>query len=266
MSARGTWLLLVLAGTLWGPAGARADKPTADEIKQLVGQLGGGNAAAAKKRLAEAGPAALAALREVIAQNKDARKAAAEVVEQIGQDVQKNLVEATLAKLQSKGAVVRRLPDDSLAQLFPSFLIYSVRYPQHPTPVRPRAPLKVHNIFTVDKDGQLDHLTDFEGRVAFFRNHLPVRIMKVELEKQVARAWLALAQEFAQDGFLTFTVPENEIKAGRTVGGRKVVARAVIKPEGGNKGFIQATVTFGLTGFFDDVMEDKTITRGKRPR
>jgi hypothetical protein len=272
MSARIPAYLLgsVLFLSQGGAVRAAEEKATPEEVKHLVDQLGAASkesAARAKKRLGEIGPAALAALREAIARNRNnaAGKAAQAVVEEIGRQAQQTLA-ARLARVKVKGAILSRVTEEALAEVFPSHLFLAVRFPQYPVAVRPRPPLKTHNLFIVDKDGQMEHVTDFKGLEAFWREHIG-RVLKEERARQSVRGWLALAQQFMQDGFYEFSIPEGDLKAAEVSTGIRAVGKAVIKPVNGNKGVIEVTITYAIDGFLDQVIENKKdIVIGKRPK
>jgi hypothetical protein len=273
MSVRQTGVGAVAALVLFGLGTARAaddkGKATPEDLARLVAQLGAADKeerARAEKRLLEIGPAGLAALREAIArgENEPVAKAARGVVEQIGQKVQKSL-ENRLAQLKARGAVVGRITDDAVARAFPAHLIFAVRFPQYPAPVRPPAPLRAQNLFLVDRDGQMEHLFDFKGLEAFFRETL-AKVLKEKEAETAARAWLRMSQELMQDGFLTFEIRGDGVKVAPALSGLRATARAVVKPEAGNKGHLQVMMWFGLTGDLERVQEDQEIVRGKRPR
>jgi hypothetical protein len=265
MSPRMTLAALTLGWALANPAGVRGAQPSKEQIQQLVGQLGSANgpvADKAGKRLAEIGMPALAAVRQAAFQDKDKRqrRQAEEVVQQIVRKTQAAL-EKRLGK-RTKSAVIYPLTNDALARVFPAFLVYAVRYP---LTVRPPAPLKAQNLFIVDADGQMDDVTDFKGLEDFFRANVGQGLRKAAV-KDAAVAWLALSQELVQDGFFKFSVPDDAVKVGRARAGLQAVARAVVRPERGNQGYIQVTITFDMTGQLDSITEEKKIRTGTRPK
>jgi hypothetical protein len=271
--ARGFALLLL--GGLWPlPTRTRAaepakEQPSAAEIKKLVGQLAGadkGRAARAGNRLVKLGPAALAALRDAIARNPKGRlgKAAGDMVGRIARKAEQALRDQ-LAKLKARRAVVRRLTADSLARNFPAHLVFSVRFPLYPTAVRPPAPLKSRNLFFVDAAGEPEQVINFKELEAFFRANVGAARNK-QRAQDAARAWLWMTQELSQDGFLQFSIPPGAVKVGPELTSLKAVGRATVKPEKGNKGYIEVTITFDMTGMLEDVKEKKEITTGKRPK
>jgi hypothetical protein len=263
---------MVLTCGLVDPVAA-ADQPqepaSAQEIDKLVGQLGEPNSketSQAKKRLAAIGMRALPALRRASFQdtNKPQRAQAEAVIKQITEQARQALI--TRLGKRNKAAVIAQVTDPEVARAFPEFLAFAVRYPLYPVAVRPPAPLKQRNLFLVDRDGQMDYLFDFQGLNDFFREHIGKQGLKKETVKMAIHAWLAMSQEFSQDGFLTFTITGKDIQVGTGAAGLKGTGRAVIKPAMGNKGFIEVTMLFGLTGELDGIKENKRIIMGIRPK
>jgi hypothetical protein len=265
---------LVLCTLFAGGAGLRAgdeakEKATAEEIKKLVGQLGAAgkdDRTRAEKRLVEIGAPALAALREAAFQNKDKAlaKTARGVVTQIAARAQKALAER-LTKRKAKNYVLRRVGGDAAARALPANLVFAVRFSHYPVAVRPPAPLRLNNLFILEKDGQWQHVYDFQGLHAFCKDNLG-RVLKEEDARNVARAWLEMSQELIQDGYYKFSIPEDDIKVDSTKTGLKVTARAVVKPEMGNKGRLQVEAEFEMTGTLDSLKQDNKLVRGIRPR
>jgi hypothetical protein len=260
-------LMLMFLAFTSGAAHAAEEKANAtpEQIKKLVEELGAASkdhAARAGKRLAGIGPAALSALREAIAGNKKALATAAKkVVEQITRQEQKKL-EEQLARRKSTQAIVYPVADESVARVFPEHLVLAVRFPLYPVAIQPRAPLKSQNLFIVDKDGQMEHVTDFQGLEEFFRAHVGT-VVKESQAREAARAWLSMTVELSQDGYFQFT---KTFKVGPAKTGLEAVGKATVKPEMGNKGSIEVTMTFELDGELGEVREKKNLVAGIRPK
>jgi hypothetical protein len=257
-------ILSLLAFTAKGAQAAEEKaKATPEQIKKLVDELGAASKDAAdraRKRLAEIGPAALSALRKAVAGNKDPAPARAVVV-LITRQEQKKL-EEQLARRKSTRAIVYPVADASVARVFPAYLVLAVRFPLYPLAVQPRAPLKSQNLFIVDKDGQMDHVTDFKGMEDFFRANIGT-VVKESQAREAARAWLSMSAELAQDGYFKFI---NTVKVGPAKTGLKAIAKATVKPEMGNKGFIEVTMTFEIDGALGEISEKKNLLAGIRPK
>jgi hypothetical protein len=270
MKLRWTSIPVALGLLLFAGGAARsAEKPTPADITKLIGQLGGDDkdaSSAARKKLAEIGLPALASLRKVIFETKAAaqRKDVESVVKQITTKAQKDL-EDRLVKIKAKGAMVQQITEKSLARLFPAYLFFSVRFQLYPVAVRPRAPLLAQNLFIIDKDGQMDHVTEFQAIHDFFTQNVG-KVLKENEGKAPGRALLALWQELIQDGYYKFSIPDKEVRVGEGTSGIRVIARAIVKPENGNKGYLKVTLDFGLTGNLRGIAREKTIYKGKRPK
>jgi hypothetical protein len=155
--------------------------------------------------------------------------------------------------------------DDPVAPAFPGHSFYVLRFRQYPVAVVPPTPLTTNNIFVVKPDGSVEHVGDVEALKRFFQTTLaPVR---TEMEaKDAAKAWLRLAQEFQQDGFLQFTIRDDSMRIASTAdGGLQATGRAIVNQRGGNSGEIFAALTFNPAGALADVAETINIKRGIRP-
>lgn len=178
----------------------------------------------------------------------------------------RELLSQKLASLKGaeRGQVIP-LADEALGRTFAGHRFYVLRFRQYPVAVLPPDPLKTNNVFVVKPDGSLGHLSDVATLEAFFRATLP----PVTTDAQAidsARAWLRVAQEFRQDGFLRFSIPDESVKVvSMASGGREVTAKAVVIPQGGNQGEIVASLTFDGRGKVVTVSESANIKRGIRP-
>jgi hypothetical protein len=151
------------------------------------------------------------------------------------------------------------LDDPPLERLLPGQLFFSVIFRKHPVARLAPEPLKNQNVFIVNKDGDVEHLTGSKQLERFFRDHLrPVKSDKAA--KDAVRAWLTVSQQFVQDGFYQFTIPDKEI-AGDA---QKITGKAVVEPKGGNKGYLAATMKFE-DGKLVNVEEENKVKPGVRP-
>lgn len=155
--------------------------------------------------------------------------------------------------------------DESLTREFPGYLFYVLRFRLYPIARVPPKPLEANNLFIVKPDRSVEHIADTEGLKNFFRATLtPV---KTEARaRDTAKAWLQLAQQFYQDGFYSFSIPENSIQVTATMnGGLEVSAKAVVNQQGGNSGELGTSLTFNAAGILTNVSESARIHRGIRP-
>jgi hypothetical protein len=175
------------------------------------------------------------------------------------------LVRARLEELKAPEAHVEAMTASPVVNTFPTYSFVSVRFRLWPVAMVPPAPLKSQNLFVVGKDGKPQHLTDSKGLEPFFKAHLDMD-RKTATPGQALNAWLLLTKEFVQDGFYTFVLSK-ERKGGAAQDGPSFVWGAIeVKPEGGNKGRITATLHFDKAGKLTRVEEENKVVRGVRPR
>jgi len=157
------------------------------------------------------------------------------------------------------------LKEDSLTREFPGYSFYVLRFRKYPVARLPPEPLKISNLFVVKPDGSLEHIVEPEILKKLFRISL-VPITTQARAKDAAKAWLQLAQEFYQDGFFHFSIPEDFIRVTpMDSGGLEVFAKAIVNQQGGNAGEIAASLTFNPAGLLTNVSESVQIHRGMRP-
>jgi hypothetical protein len=141
-----------------------------------------------------------------------------------------------------------------------SFFVLGIR--QYPVARLPPEPLKVRNLFAVTKDDRVQHLTDIKGLEKFFRTSLgPVTDTKSA--KDSVEAWLRLSQEFKQDGFFKFSIPEELLAADNSKGEWQASGKALVTA--GGRGEIRANLTFTAEGKLAKVEEKNTVKAGVRP-
>ena len=89
------------------------------------------------------------------------------------------------------------------------------------------------------------HLKDNQALGVFFQDTL-VPIQTDDQVKNAARAWLRLTQEYLQDGYYKFTIPDASLKV-IAVGPNKQVTGEMAITAGG-KGDIKVTMLFNPAG------------------
>lgn len=157
----------------------------------------------------------------------------------------------------------RRVTDDSVARLFPNHLFYIVRFPAAATfPF----PLRIMNLFVLQRDGTVLLLSESKGMETFFIDNLPVVMPEdEETAKNVAGVWLRLTQEFAGDGSLRFAIPADKLEATyrrsamSSLDGWRVSGQAAVDQKSGFVGDITVNMTFNAFGKLKSVMEMQTI-------
>lgn len=174
------------------------------------------------------------------------------------------LVKEHLAKLNAQRVQVLPIKDDPVLKSQPGQAFVAVRFPQFPVGIEPPAPLKPSNLFAV-KDGKIQVMSEAKQLEPVFRDALTVNKDEAAM-KNVARAWLRLSQEFFQDGFYKFSIPEDSLTATAEGKGIKIAGKAVVDPQGGNKGEISVSVTFDADGKFKGLGFKGEVFPGIRPR
>jgi hypothetical protein len=173
-------------------------------------------------------------------------------------------VNAHLQKLNGPSPQVRPITDDPVLKTLPGYLCYAVVFRQYPLAVVVPEGLKPSDVFIVTPDGKLEVLTDNKALEKFFKATLKPLKEEAAL-KDAAYAWLRLSQEFYQDGFYQFNIPDKEITVEKEKDLVKVSGKAVVEPKGGNKGEITAALFFDGDGKLVKVDEAGKVTPGVRP-
>lgn len=145
----------------------------------------------------------------------------------------------------------------SVKKTFQAHVIVLARFRQFPVARIMPEGLQSSNIFAVTKDGKIEHLKNVKTLEKFFRTH--DKMADEASARRALAAWLALSQEFRQDGMFKFEVMEKEfsVKEGKAIG------RAVVM-QGGN-GELTAELTIGKDGVLASATEKAAIRPGPRP-
>ena len=178
----------------------------------------------------------------------------------------KKKVEEELAGLNVKGGPrVEAVSEEAVARALPSHRFVGVIFPQYPVARVPPEPLKSGNVYAVPKEGKLTLLTDAKGLETLFGS-AAVAVKDEKTAKDAVRAWLRLSQEFAQDGYYKFSIPDDTVKAVKDGDGWKVGGQAVVDQTRGDRGGITATLTFDKGGKLTKASEEVKLQPGMRPR
>jgi hypothetical protein len=155
--------------------------------------------------------------------------------------------------------------DEAIGRVFRGYVFYALRFRQYPVARVPPDPLQPNNLFVVKPDESVVHLSDTKALQSFFRSTLPA-VRTESGAKNAMKAWLRLVEELQQDGFLQFSIPEESMQVALGPGGGyEVTGKAVVTPDGGNRGEIVASLTFDATGTLISASESAAIKRGIRP-
>jgi hypothetical protein len=174
-------------------------------------------------------------------------------------------VEDELAKLKGPKTTPKAITDKALTDAFPKHSFCAVLYRQFPVAVAPPEKLKPSNVCVIDADGKVTFLNNTEALTKFFVENLaPVKTD--DAAKTATKAWLRLVEEWVQDGFYSFDIPDSSLVSRELGKGLKAAGKAVIKPEMGNMGELTATLSFDEAGQLTKVDETNKVVRGIRPR
>lgn len=160
-----------------------------------------------------------------------------------------------------------RIINASIENVFPDALFYPLIFRQYPVPQVFLPPLKVQNIFVVQKAGAMQHLPDIHALENFFRSSLRSPVNPDEAwKKDAVRAWLRLSEEFSQDGMYKFSIPEEAISIVAQSEGWKGTGKAAVVPQSGNMGEITADLFFKADGTLERVSETRNVKAGIRQK
>jgi hypothetical protein len=171
-------------------------------------------------------------------------------------------VKARLEELKARFHQVTPVKDASLEKALPDYAFFAVLFRQYPIPVGTPAGLKASNVFAWGRDGKLQVFTDSAQLEKFFKEKLAAATTDDQL-KDDARAWLALAQQFRQDGFYKFVLMDKATAVRKTATGKSVSAEVVVMA-GGN-GQLDARLDFNAAGKLTAVRETSKLRPGPRP-
>jgi hypothetical protein len=166
-----------------------------------------------------------------------------------------------LEKIKGANGQILRIESGLLNELFPKDTFFAVRYRVYPTAVQTPPGLKPSNVFVYD-NGKLTHLKDELKLDEFFKEKLPA-VKDAATAKKAAQAFVRFSQEFVQDGFYAFDIPDDSAKVADEGGKKRASAKAVVT-KGGN-GEVSATLTFGADGKQLGASYGTKIRPGPRP-
>jgi hypothetical protein len=151
---------------------------------------------------------------------------------------------------------------ENLARTFPKAHFLVLGFRQFPVATAAPEPLKVRNLLVVMPDDKVKHLTTTRGLEEFFQASLGP-VTEAESGKDCTEAWLRLSQEFKQDGFFTFSIPQDSLTAKKSGNGLVASGKAVVTK--GGTGEIRVNLSFNAEGKLSKVEEASTVKAGVRP-
>jgi len=164
----------------------------------------------------------------------------------IAADKSRDAVDAWLKAL-TKGKPLPAPPkiavvDEAVRSLFPDNQFYTVQFMRYPRAVKPPVPLKLENLVQVRSDGSVDRIESLDALKKLFEKKL-ADVRDEGQARLVLLACLRLAEEFYQDGYYTFTVPEHAVSVVRRDSHFIASGKAVVTK--GGQGEITVTLTTG---------------------
>lgn len=272
-------LAILCLATAAFPAGAGTADDSHARVATILDKVKPFDAAsrdAAVEELTAGGTAFVPAIREALVKAEDTRRETLDMalVRITWKGDPGKRVAEEVAK-QAGGPASGRIPppvhvsSSALDSLAPDRIFYSVIFRQYPVAMMPPSPLKPQMVAVHEKDGTVKIFTSVELLKVYFMRTAGMIRVQGEATK-VAGAWLRLTQEFSQDGFFRFTVPEDQIKSTwQESGGLVVTGKAVVVPKGGDSGEIVATLTFAGQGNnprrLVTITEARNVRAGIRP-
>jgi hypothetical protein len=188
------------------------------------------------------------------------------VLPALAQDSEKKAVEKIRAHIDEmkngKGAgEVTAQSSEAVKKTFADHQLVIVRFRQFPVArVMPEG-LSASNIFAVNKDGKIEHFKDTAALQKFFQAHAP-KAKDEKGAKAVLGAWMALTQEYHQDGMFKFEVQDKQFAVAQDVG---LNARGRLIVMAGGNGDLVAELNFDKDGKISKVVEKAAIRPGPRP-
>jgi peroxiredoxin len=155
-----------------------------------------------------------------------------------------------------------RITDEMLSRTFPEHRFFALIFRQYPVARITPEPLKSQNVFVIQKDGNVQHLTGIKPLEEFFRSKLAL-VLDAQSARESAGAWLRLSEEFKQDGFFKFSIPQDSLIVQKLKSGLKASGKAVVTQ--GGSGEIRASLSFTTEGKLAQIEEANTVKAGVRP-
>ena len=134
------------------------------------------------------------------------------------------------------------LVDESVRSFFPEDRFYSICYMRYPRAIKPPESLKLENLVRVRPDASVERVESIDA----LKKLVEKKLEQVTTEDQARialHACLRLAEEFYQDGFYTFALPQDSIAIMRNENRIVATGKAVVTK--GGQGEISVTLTTG---------------------
>jgi hypothetical protein len=187
------------------------------------------------------------------------KKAKDDAAEQKGQAAVEAWIDRELKSNVAADEVAVRLPrkvkavdHEGVRKAFPDLRFYSVHLKPMPRPDMLPEALRTVKLVHVRPDGSVEQVKDVEA----LKELVAAKLSGVQDEAQARAALLTclrLAEEYYQDGSVTFAVPNDAVSVSRK--GDQIVATGKAVATDGGKGEVRASLSFGPSGILkaDDV-------------
>lgn len=174
----------------------------------------------------------------------------------------KEALDAHIKKINASGGSVVWIGEEALTKTFPKHQFFALRFRIYPVAKQLPEGMKPSNLFVVMGD-KVEQIKDAKELEAFFKANAP-QVTTNDQAIKILHSWLALGQEFVQDGFYKFkleptfagTAPQG-VAPGTIKGTATVMA-------GGN-GEIAATLELDKAGKVIAGKQEEKIKQGPRP-
>ncbi len=174
----------------------------------------------------------------------------------------KKALQEHVDEVKARGGQIVHLDSPALFKELPDQVFFALRFRQFPVArVLPKG-MKASNLFAVSKEGKVLHVKDAKALEKFFRDKLPAVVKQPQVENALA-SWLALAQEFHQDGFFKFEILTKGFAAEEKGNGNWEGAGRALVTQGGN-GELNVTLVF-QDNKLAKVTHSSKIRPGPRP-
>lgn len=170
-----------------------------------------------------------------------------------------------LAKTQGpQGGQILSIDDDPVVKAFSFQRFYTLHFRRYPVaPALPES-LTYNNLLVLYANENVELIRDTNALEAFFRPQL-LRVVSEAQARNVVKAWLRLTQEFHQDGFFQFSIPDGGILVLHESGSIRASGKEDVVSDYGNSGGIAVSLSFDSAGKLMDVKETANVIAGRRP-
>jgi hypothetical protein len=173
----------------------------------------------------------------------------------------KGVLDEHVKKIKAEGGSVVWISEEALTKTFPKHQFFALRFRIYPVAKQLPEGMKPSNLFVVLGD-KVEHLKDAKALEAFFKANAPAVSTK-DQALAALHSWLALGQEFVQDGFYKFKLEKVIDHTNNDLAPGKIQSTATVMA-GGN-GEITATLELDKAGKVVAAAQEEKIKQGPRP-